>query len=504
MLTADFKMDGGLNVDARAIDVPPNTWTGASNINFVVQTAQGTAARVAGHAATWVTPAAAAPTFALNMDVLGAASRSPTNYKWYGGTVYGGVNARIGQQTGGVDSNVTPGAWAAAAPGRWTGGILNNFVPVLNDQTHVPVYWDILGPAWQVLPGWPPSGAALDSLTALRPYREFLIGMGRLIPAGSYRSDVVYWSDAAPYNAPPATWVPAATNQAGEAVLPGGGEIIDGAALGEDFLVYKRYGSYRMSYVGGNYVMSVEPMFKGWGAFSQNCIAEHGGKHYVFTGDDIIVTDGQRWESALYAKARSQISAGTNGLNTHLYVNRLNRELWLNLVAVGGSVATTALVMDLDSGKTGIRQLPNVSGMVHEDQGTDVSPISIYAGDGGAASGRFYNHFSGTTFAGTNITASLTRAHLDFGRPDQLKIVKWVRPWIMGGPGVVTVEVAGTATIDDSVTYGTAVNFDTASSDKADLFAQGRYLSFRFGSSADMQRWTCSGFTVGYELRGGY
>ncbi len=498
-------MTGGSAIDPPETLVPPEVWTAVSNFRFSQQSHQGAATRVRGHAATFQTPANdVGPQFALNVDLLGAASRTATNYLWYGGVEYATGYSRIGQQTGGVDSDVTPASFTAAnaAPGRWTGGILNNFVPVLNDQVHVPQYYDIAAVLWQNLPNYNPTGAGTGSWTALRPYREFLVGMGLLISGGSYRSDTVYWSDAAPYNGPPGTWIAAATNQAGDAVVPGGGEIIDGAVLGEDFILYKKFASYRMRYVGGNYVMDVRPLFKGWGLHSQNCVAEHGGKHYVFTGDDLIVHDGQRWQSMLYGKWRLQL-ASSIGLGSFVWLDALQRELWLCLSS-GSATCTTALVVDIDNGHIGNREIPNLSGMIHESQESLAAPIGLYAGTTTASTGRFFDFASGNTFDGTNITASVAKTHVSLGKPEQVKIVKWVRPWLTAGSSqVITVEVAGTMNADDSPSYSSST-FTAATDDKADVFAQGRFLHFRFGSTTSQTAWGISGFDVGYELRGAY
>ena len=506
MKVASFRMDGGLITDVPQVMVPPNCWTAMSNFRVSQQNHQGYATRIRGYAAYGAAcNHDVGPQFGLNINLLGAASRTATNYLWYGGLEYATGYARIGQQTGGVDSDVTPAGWTGAgdaAPGRWTGGLLNNFVPVLNDQTHVPVYWDYLVPGWQNLPNYNPTGAGTGSWTALRPYREFLVGMGLLISGGFYRSDTVYWSNASVYNMPPDTWVAAATNQAGDAVAPGGGEIVDGAVLGEDFIFYKKFASYRMRYVGGNYVMDVRPLWKGWGLHSQNCVQEYAGKHYVFTGDDLIVHDGQRWESLLYGKWRANITNPSP--SSFLWIDRLNREMWLCL-GTGSGLPSVAIVVDMDTGKIARRNLPSISGMIQEDQKGLSSPIGCYAGNAVANSGSFYDFASGNTNNGTDITASIFREALDFGDPSKVKLVKWVRPIITAGSSqVITVEAGGTKNVDDSVSYSTAVTFTASTDDKADIFAEGRWLNFRFGSTGAVDSWGIAGFDVGYELRGDY
>ena len=507
---ASFRMDGGLITDRPAIAVPPNIWTAASNIKFSQLDRIGVAARISGHAATWATPATdVAPQFGLNVDSYGAASRTATNYRWYGGIEYATGYARIGQQLAGVDSDVTPASWVGAgdaAPGRWTGGILNNFVPVLNDQVHIPAYYDIIAALWQDLPVYNPTGAGVGSWTALRVYREYLIGMGLLIAAGSYRSDTVYWSVPAAYNAPPTTWISAATNQAGDAVLPGGGEIVDGAVLGEDFLIYKQFSSYKMTYTGGNYVMAVRPMFKGWGAWSQNCIAEYGGKHYVFNGRDLLVTDGQRWESALYGKVRSLITLDpTHRRKSFIWIDKQRRELWLCMVQSGQTVPGNAIVVDMDSGLAGYRAIPSLTGMVHESQENLTAPIGLYTGTGAANSGLFYNMFTGSTFDGSDFTSTITRERLQVAGPGRLATVKWVRPWLDStGTPSVTVEVAGTMNTDITPSYGTAITFTIGTTDKADIpFSQGRFHSFRFSATSGVG-WNLTGFDVGYEDSGAF
>jgi len=506
---ASFRLDG-LVTDQPAFAVPPTKWTAVSQVNF----RDGIAERRQGYAVSnsLTTPAACAPQFGLYVDVLGAASRSATRYLWYGGADYTTGNANIGPQTTTpTDSDVTPAGWAGTAPGRWTGGVLNNYVPVMNCQTEIPVYWNIAGPNWQVLPLSDPTGAAAAvTWTALRPYREFLIGMGLLVPASAYYSDKVYWSDAAPYNAPPTTWVAAATNQAGDAIIPGGGEVVDGAVLGEDFIIYKRRSCYRMRYVGGSYVMALSPLFSQFGALSQNCIAAGLGRHYVYTGDDLIVHDGQSWQSMLNGKARrlirdnfTTLGDNPNAVNSHIYYNEQEREVWIMGVTAGNTWPTRAVVVDTDSGEAGLYTMPSCPTVFAGPLG--FGTYFAYTGDGSASSGRFYRQDNGNTAAGTNITATLTRQALDFGKPEQRKTIRWVRPHLHPTGAAVTmgVEVGYADTPQASPTYTTSQNFVTGTTDKVNvLAASGRFISFRFTTADSVAHWQMSGFDVGYTLGG--
>lgn len=500
----------GVCADLPQTAQPADKWSSASNYTFPY----GVAERVGGYDSTTLldgTCTICQPQWVLQFNELSTNNRTVTSRVWYVGQDYAGAAQTKVGLVGSPHVNYTPGGgWGAVVPGRITGGILNTWVAVLNSQTAPPLYWDAAGAAWTILPG---PVHVNSTFNALRPYREFLIGMGELGQDTKYRSDMVYWSDASTAFAVPATWVAAATNQAGDATLAGGGEVVDGAVLGPDFLIYKKNAVYRMSYVGGNYVMALSRLFTGWGALSQNCIAAVQDKHYVFTGDDLIVTDGQRWESIANGKLRRSIrvAASTYRLNSYVHYSEKDQELLVCPTQSGLTFPTNAFVVSLKNFEWSVRSIPTASGMTTYRTAQDYSYDLINdPGSTTASSGRIYSSPQGTTFAGSAISATLTKDALDFGSP-RVKMVEWVRPIVPAVAGAssvptsITVEVGARMNSDDSISYGTAATYTYASSDKIDVFSptQGRYLDFRVTHAGGTAN-ACVGLDIGYEERGDY
>jgi hypothetical protein len=427
-----------------------------------------------------------------------------------GGMLIATGRAAISEIVAGVETVVTPGAgtWAASAYiGRFTGGIFNNAIPVLNCRSCNPAYRPAAGPPW-VEDGGLAAAYGMTRVGALRPYREFLVAMGLSNAGGPYASDTVAWSDAAASLAYPATWTPTAANQAGNVVLQGGGEVIDGCTLGDDFIIYKRTRCWRMSYIGGQFVMAFKPLFNGLGAFSQNCIQEHNGRHYVFTGSDFVVHDGQTWQSLVTGKMRQRMVVPASS-RSYVYLDRTSREAWVCVDPVGNTDPTRAVVVNIDTGECTERNLPSVRGMLMDDQelaSSGVYPRGVYA-DAVLANCRRYV-FNSTTRAGD---AYLTRTHLDLGKPHVKKLVKWVRPIVSGSlPGnAMTVSVTATNRVDEAVSWtNTGTAFTVGTTDRTEPYAltppiEGRYLHFRFFVASGIQGTIdLAGFDVGYEERG--
>ena len=68
-------------------------------------------------------------------------------------------------------------------------------------------------------------------------------------------------------------------------------EIVDGAVLGSNFIIYSSDSIFLMEFVGGQFIMNFRKLFTDAGLINQNCVVEVEGKHYCF-GLRIYVHDG--------------------------------------------------------------------------------------------------------------------------------------------------------------------------------------------------------------------
>ena len=74
--------------------------------------------------------------------------------------------------------------------------------------------------------------------------------------------------------------------------LEDGDIIVDGAALGGSFIIYKERSTWLMKHIGGNLVFSFQKLFNDTGVLSRNCVVEFDNKHFAVTNGDLIVHNG--------------------------------------------------------------------------------------------------------------------------------------------------------------------------------------------------------------------
>lgn len=143
--------------------------------------------------------------------------------------------------------------------------------------------------AFTALPAW----GASDRCYAMRSYKDFLIALN-VSKSGIDYGGMIKWSNATQYGAPPPDWdVTNAASLAGETVINDiEGWLIDGAAMGDSFIVYGQHQTFRMDYIGAPFVFRINKLFDDQGAIARNSVAEVDGKHYVFGKTDIYVHDG--------------------------------------------------------------------------------------------------------------------------------------------------------------------------------------------------------------------
>ena len=135
---------------------------------------------------------------------------------------------------------------------------------------------------------------------ALRSYKDFLIALN--VTTGGVNSDnEVKWSDATLAGQIPGNWGQdqSVSSLGGSNILASmEGPIIDGAELGDFFLIYGRDEVWRMDFIdNGTYPFTFSRCLSSGGVKSVNCVAEAGGYHYVLGRKDIYRTDGIQRES---------------------------------------------------------------------------------------------------------------------------------------------------------------------------------------------------------------
>jgi hypothetical protein len=284
--------------------------------------------------------------------------------------------------------------------------------------------------------------------------------------------------------------------------------IIDGLALQETFYIYRQFSVWRMDRIAADEVWSFRPVFANFGVSQLDAIATDGNLHYVWTGNDLIAHDGQRWQSLLSGRIRRALVPSNAAAN--VVFNEDRNEIWVAYTRTGGSGGLDGLlVYHIPSGQSTSSVFVNGSGgtvtgigVLRRTVGVTSTARPVMMRNGEEELGLTD---SGATDWTNTVSTTFLREDLDFGAPHRRKLVKWVRPYIYqtSGSVTITVEAGARDTLAGAPTYSSAVTYTTGTHDKVNTFTEGRYLTFRF-VAASGEPFALAGFDVGYEETGDY
>jgi len=505
----------GVVTDLPAEEVTPKQWTSVVNMQFQ----DGATRRVGGYAdygAIAASVGAEVPIFAYN------GLFDPVSYWLYC------TATRVFVTDGTASFDITPVGGLISTPvGKWTGCTLNGIVCLSNGR-NAPMYWaGSTGVRCQSLPGWP-VGATCK---AIRAFKYHLLALGVFNGTADFPNSV-WWSAAADPGAVPAAWTPSASNDAGDMDLGDTpGVVVDGLALRDLFIVYKEYATYAISYVAGPLVFTSRKLFLTSGVQALNCIAEVNGVHFVFTGLDVIRTDGQNTQSLCVNKVRNSLVKSIDPAQedmTCVVSRQANNQVWVCIPEQGGSGLTRAYVINTLTEDIGVRELPGVSfvarGVVEFGGGSpswasdtdawntdttfwaqqtfdptedsllmvDPSPKALYAVD------------VDDTAAGAPVAASCERQSLPIGDKVGRVLITRVIPRIEGEPGdVIRIQTGGQAFFGEAVMWSEPQDFVIGSSVGVSVQTEGRLVSVRFAAST-LRQWKIHSYRLGYVERGLY
>ena len=446
--------------------------------------------------------------------------------------VYAG-DLGIGVTDGFLHKDIT---WAAftdhtAFEDVYTGGIINQ-LPVVNSSVDGPFYWtqDFGTPALMVaLPDWPVGDRAI----AMRPFREFLIGMG-ITAGGTQFPDLLRWSDAAPPGDVPQSWTAGVGSQAGEvSVSFNPGALVDGAQLLDRFYVYKTNSTYVMTLVGGVFVFNQRPIFATVGALASGCVAEYRGQHIVLTDGDLVTHDGVNVTSIANNRLRNEIFQMLDGEhfeNTYIALSTALKTLFICRPKLGETFPSEAITLNLDDLSFGHQSLvptgvPHlIDGLVNTDDSLERNwsdKTTTWATDqtrwSEAQFSRIENqvvmadHAStfklqqlglGSDHDGVPITAVAERTGITMGDAKRRKFVRRVWPSFYGSPGqAVTIEIGVSDVADIAPAYGPAQTFIIGTDRFVNFDGSGFYLAYRITTVGGLF-WQLPGFDLEFELMG--
>lgn len=478
----------GIVLDKVPEEVAGDTWTGGSNVIFM----DGATIRTGGWERYADPLPVPNPLFALNVII------GPDSYWLYC------TESKVYVTDGTTHWDLTPvSGLSSSEAGDWCGCILNG-IPCVNNGSDPPMYWNLsTSSKLAVLPGWP-STARCKSLRATKYHLMALnISEGPI----NYGSQV-WWSSAAAAGAIPQEWTPSSTNDAGDTVCGDSpGDIIDGLALRDTFIVYKAFSTYIMQYVAGTYVFTTRKLFNNTGIQALNCVIEANGTHYVFTGTDVIRHDGQTYVSVADEKIKHALvkSIEPTKIKACMVESRLlDNMIWVCIPEAGHAWLSKAYVLDLDSGDWGFRLLPEVAsvcrGIVAQvgagnswnvDNASWNSDITFWDQQSfsptqdsmlmvDSVNAHLYAVDTSDLGDGQPIAAYVERTGALLGAFMEHRVVTGIKPRIEGQPGdVLTITLGGQPWFNKPITWGQPQEFVIGTDVLVTDIVEGRLLSLR-------------------------
>lgn len=343
----------GLSLDKAPAEIPPNAWSYGYNARFY----EGAVRAMLGDKEILKTTAEGQPIYAIPSVGLTALSAVWTVV--IGHKAYSLTNLTLTD----ITPDPEPIGFDPTEQLLWTGCNLG-LQTLLNDTLRNPWYWerpDVLTPMIE-LPNWP------DGMKcgALRSFKQFLVAVDITKADGNHYPQMVKWSHPADPGTPPITWDETdETKDAGETVLAETpGACIDVVSLRDTAVIYKTDSVWGMQYIGGVFIFRFVKIFGDWGIPHRHCAIEYSpGQHFCFTGNDLVVHDGNSARSVATGKIKSVLRAITvDQLSTCFVVaHPAFSEVWFCYRRQQDSIqaADTAIVFNYLDNTIGVRLLPN-------------------------------------------------------------------------------------------------------------------------------------------------
>jgi hypothetical protein len=505
----------GVNKDLSSHELPNNAWTDASNIRFL----DGLAYQFYGHGEVYNSPTVV-PQHVLPCTVSG-------NRYW----IYtSAANTYCVTNTAGtpVHTDITHLTPRTGVVNQWTSTLLSG-IPIINcgDTTSVPMTWDLnTANKFVNLANWT-AGVYCKSL---RSYKNYLVALN-VTKAGTNYPFMVKWSHPADPGSVPASWdITDATKDAGETDLAEGYDVIvDGLQLRDSFMIYKESSCWRMDYVGGTYVFRFQKVLGTSGALNRNCIAEIDGFHVVLSGSDVIVHDGQSATSVLDKETRRYLFQDIDVDNTgkcFVFKNPFFNEVFICYPKVGSTVCDKAMVWNYVDKTVSFRTLPNVNhanfgaadvglnGNWNQDSAPWNSDLSTWGNPDFVPSTakvlmasndtKLFMLDSSSAFDGVIPSAYLERRGLSFGAPETIKLVRGIRPRVVGNTGdTVLIKVGASDDPYLDPTYSTTMTHTIGSTIANHCLVSGRYISVWIGTGTAYQ-WRLDSYDLDVETAGAW
>lgn len=518
---------GGIVRDIPPYLLPPEVWTDGQNIRF-----QDNKVKSFTGEQLVFDPPTVAPYWAIGLP-------STTDFV----ILYTGLAAIYSVPSGGahtVRTRSVGGPYTGDATNKWNGTVIGG-IPVITNGVDDPQFWATIGTGTlEDLTNWP----AATSCKVIRSLQNYLVALN-ITESGSIFPYRIKWSHPAIPGAVPGSWDETdPTQDAGERDLGdvGAGAIVDALNLRDLLVIYKEDSIWGMQFIGGRFIFRTQIIFSDTGLMTQRCVSAlpNGERHFAYTGDDLIMHNGQQIESLIDKRMKRFISNGLNQdefAQSFTVANPLADEMWFCYPEVGSTTPNLAIVWNYKDNTIGVRDLNDarfISGMVVNDTG------GVAATTWDAATGTWDSQtgqWGGVIFAarpgaisllqvdslntklklldatkqfnGVNIATFIERTGLavigvdrqDQPKADPTKRKICNRIWVNASGDPFTVKVGAQEDVGGAVTYQAGQTFIPGVDEYLDVCVQGRLLAVRFESNADVQ-WTLNSYALDLEVLG--
>lgn len=399
---------------------------------------------------------------------------------------------------------------------QWSTALLNG-IPIATNGLDPLAYWaGNVGSPFTILPGWD----ADWTCASVAVFKFHIFALDITDTSVNFPS-LIKWSDAAEPGTVPATWTPAADNEAGDVELADAPGAVMCAAPGRgSLIIYKPNATYACDYVAGDQIFAFRQLFSTSGALTRHSVANVSGQHVVVTGDDIIITDGQNRQSIGQQRMRSYLfnQLGAGFANLFAFFNRPKNEVIIAFPTGADTLCTQALVYDLGNDSFGVRDLPSITcaelGVLDDtapsddwdsDSDTWDSDVSVWGATSSSAVeslvfGADDELLGQDTDDLVALEAGVGRYDLTFGDPERFKFIRRVHVRAEPGFGSLLVRVGSRNSPSETITWSAEVALDEPEQ-IVNVFAQGRYISVE-ARSIGSEVWTITGIDLEGELRG--
>lgn len=497
----------GLTTDLKPHQLPPNAWTGMSN----VRCSNGQITPFYGYS-DFTTPSVV-PYYLLPV-AAGA------NYFW----IYAGLDyVYIFNGSTHTDITRAAGVYTGTATDKWNGCLINGY-PILNNGVDDPQMFTPVATTTDliIITGWNTNWKA----KVIRTYKSFLIALN-LVKSGVSYPHMVKWSAADTNNSIPTDWDEnSTTNNAGETALgETSGFIIDGVPLRDGFIIYKEDAAYGMQFIGGQNTFRFYRISGLIGALAQDCAIEYQNGHFVVGNGDVYVHDGQNGRSVIDKKNKKLLFDAIdvdNYKNTFVTLYKAQSEIWICYPESGRTFCNKALIWNYEDNTWTAKDLPLNTTFITPGILTSQAltwgtlPYATWGAWTGSWGARTYSPIAdslvgcttdtklyqledGNQADGSNILCYAQRTGLDVGGTDDLHTINAIYPHAQGGS--FDVYVGSQMLVNGPVSWEGPYSFDPSTDKKVDCRVTGILHAVKYQSNADVS-WSVDSYEVDYVFSG--